>query len=178
MKITTKKKVYTALLAVGLAGLWLDKGFGGASPADASPATAELAPADGAAPGFRSAATGVSLVSELKGMSSGNFDPLSAHDAFVPAKYWTAACINAATPTHAQTTASEFQRDHRLSALMLSGHGGQAIINGQLVRVGHTIDGFKLVAIGPNRATLLNGEILVELHMESPAATIDSISTR
>ena len=172
MKITTKQKVYAALLSIGVLALGLDRGLGGPSTADASPATAELAASDGAPPLSSTSATTVSLVSQLQATSSGSFDPRSAHDAFVPGKCWAPAHTGAATVGQAQITASDFKRDHRLWALMLSTQGGQAVINGQLVRVGQTVDGFKLVAIGPNRATLLNGDNRVELHMEAAAATI------
>jgi hypothetical protein len=172
MKITTKQKVYAALLTIGVIALGLDKGLGGPSTADASPATAELAAADGAAQVSGTSAPGISLVSELQGISSNAFDPRSAHDAFVPGKCWTSPRFGPATVGQAQLTAGDFQRGHRLSALMLSANGGQAVINGQLVRVGQTVDGFKLAAIGPNRATLLNGDNRVELHMECAAATI------
>jgi len=165
MKITAKQKAYGVLLTVGAIAFCVDRGMGGPASADASPATAEMAGAT-AGPEAQGAVQPVSLIAGLQSLGRGDFDPQSVRDAFAPQKCWMAARLVVAAPSQGQMTASQFEREHKLSAVVLSAHNEMVMINDQIVRPGQMIDGFKLVAIGPYRATLLGAGARVELHMD------------
>ena len=47
-----------------------------------------------------------------------------------------------------------FGQRHRLTAVMVSGaRGGSAIIDGQLIKVGQSLEGFKLIEVSTRSAT-------------------------
>src|SRR5207248_1245566 len=54
----------------------------------------------------------------------------------------------------AEQSGENFKTNHSLMAIMVSGRGGSAIISGKCVRVGQSVDGYKLESIADGIATL------------------------
>ena len=69
--------------------------------------------------------------------------------------------------TDAITTADRFVKRHRLVAVMVDHGAGLAIVDGQAVRVGETLDGFTLRRVAQRKAVFEKGATSVELELEA-----------
>ena len=64
-----------------------------------------------------------------------------------------------------QRTAEEFKSANRLDGVLTSGRDPIALVNGQTIRLGQTIDGFELIAVQDRIATFQLDDVRVELHI-------------
>jgi len=190
MKLTRERKIYGALLCLGVLALGIDKLF--LSPPEApaqsaasllinngSPKNAVIAhnkPVVSPAPAAQSGekplmGLGV-LAARMRDMAEvERLDLADAKDVFRPPVAWvgTTAAPQPVQPT--VTTigpADTFRERHHLIALLKSSKGGMAILDGRSVRPGQSVDGFKLVQVGENSATFEGSGTKIELQL--PAA--------
>jgi hypothetical protein len=127
----------------------------------------------------------LTLASRLSAMAEARgFAYETVGDAFRPSEAWLAASRppDAAKPAVAagdNTPAAErvvpkvdygslFRTKHTLTAVMTRQRGGMAIVDGKTVRVGQTIDGFRLTHVGINEATFEGKETQVTLRLPEP----------
>src|SRR5262249_39681143 len=156
-------KVYFGLLALGLVALLLDRCVFTPASAEASdqasdllitkaPPTSKESPAPVQKPSS-TAPAGNPVGLKLSALSESMHLPqASVKDAFCPSQEW----VNAATPPPPPSPAKpvtpapvlpRFDQTHTLSGVMLSESSGAAMVDGKLVRIGQSIDGFKLVSV-------------------------------
>jgi hypothetical protein len=92
-------------------------------------------------------------------------------DAFSPSKAWMLFVRPppppppAAPPPEAKVdhSGTDFVAAHKLSGVLESHNGGAAIVDGEMLLVGQTLDGFTLTAVQSTTARFTNGTIVVEL---------------
>ena len=91
-------------------------------------------------------------------------------DAFAVPVTWPvfgADHTNADRPTTGLTAGEAFRVTHELNAVMAGTNGGYALINGAMVLVGQSVDGFTLVEVSSRSATLDRDGIRVVLEVEA-----------
>lgn len=92
-------------------------------------------------------------------------------DAFSPSKAWMLFVRPppppAAPPPPPEVkvdhTGPDFVAAHKLTGVLESHNGGAVIVDGEMLRVGQTLDGFTLTAVQSTTARFTNGTIVVEL---------------
>jgi hypothetical protein len=155
MKITTKQKIYGVVLTLGVAAFIIDRAYFTPSSAIASPPKAETSnhtDRNSDPQTLDPSTTSESLIAaKLRSISPLDWDHLA--DAFSPR--W----MNINLPGGH----SEFAMKHKLTAVLASHGGGGAIVNGALVRVGQSIDGFTLIAVDRQGAIFASGNTRVTL---------------
>lgn len=173
MKLNKERKIYVALLVLGLGAFALDRMFSGTDAAATPDAPLAQVPtkADllGRTPPSPSTADGrseaISLAARLKATSEAqrlSKTPLT--DAFQVPPRWAAAYKTAEQPTARPLTVVErFQQSHKLNAVMVGGRRSRAILDGATVSVGQVFDGFKLVDVTERLAVLESGSERVTL---------------
>jgi hypothetical protein len=154
MKLTKERKIYAGLFVLAACAFAGDQLFSGPKEAAASVdaavvATAQAAPAAAGAtkPNPHSANT-TQLAQRLRALD--HEEALSASalsDPFKLSKTWDGAAL-----AQGDGSISSFIQRHRLTAVMVSGVRGSAIIDGELVRVGQSLEGFKLVEVSTKSA--------------------------
>jgi len=172
MKLTTERKALAVVLAVAVSAFLVDRFVIGSSPptpnhaSGADPqAAAEPAPDAPAAPAEQAQPTEspprAMLADRLEQLAGATGVSGSAvGDAFAAPAGWAApaapAAPAAARPSvnSPQERARLFAESHRLAAIVLGGKEPQAIIDGQCLAVGQTLEGFRLTAVGRDSATL------------------------
>lgn len=65
---------------------------------------------------------------------------------------------------------SDFEREHKLTALLTGGDIGVAMINGTSVRVGQEVSGYRLIRVDTRSAEFLAGEVTVRLMLPKQGA--------
>ena len=178
-----RKKIYAALISLGLAAVVLDRILGpGASDA---PAAAQAADAARKAPGATSPALPESAQVEAAPFPR-NMPPLPdaepARDPFAPP--WQqlrdpdepGAAGPGAQPGGPlgppPATSVTFGQSHRLAAVLADGDRGIVILDDQLLRIGQTIDECTLTAVENAEATFLCSDGPVILHVEAHRGTM------
>lgn len=189
MKLTRERKIYLAILSLGVGALALDRVFnGGTSPQaasasissavsdaalDAGPAVARVTLASNPLAGRRV----LDVSQQLTAFSKANdIEAELAGDAFQPSPDWLAdeqAAVRArstAKPDPAGPTAEEaFAARYQLNGVMADGQGGIAIVSGRAVALGQTVDGFKLVELQQRKAVWVDGQgRRVEMTLREP----------
>jgi hypothetical protein len=185
MKMTRERKIYGALLCLGIAALGADKLF--FSPAEA-PAASLLIQSSGPKPVIAHNKPVVSppaepqtkdqplmglgvLADRMRGMAEAErLDLADARDAFRPPVAWVG---NIAIPTQTQQQPglgagdafAAFHEKHHLIAVLKSSKGGMAILDGKSVRPGQTVDGFKLLRVGESSAVFESNGKTVEMQL-------------
>lgn len=172
MKITRERKVYGALLCLGVLALGVDKFVLG--PPDASAQSgANLLIASGPKslviahnkpvvtppaqqPAEKPLMSLGALAARMRQAGEAQrLDPADARDAFRPPVAWVGSPV--AQPVHktvdAVTPGDLFRQRHHLIALLKSSTGGIAILDGKSVRPGQAVDGFRLRHVGERSAT-------------------------
>jgi hypothetical protein len=157
--VTPKRKIYLAILGLGLVALGIDRLFVLPGRAAARPAAVDEATgppevpaperpagdASGPAAGAR-----VTIADRLDALADlHEYDLTNLPNAFAPSSDWFAT---EAAPR--VSTASRFRQEHTLNAVMGSEGDGYAIINGKSLFIGHVIDGFMLVEVRQRSAVL------------------------
>jgi hypothetical protein len=171
-----KQGVYGALLAIALIALVIDRlYFSEPSKAQASPelpVAPQPAPAVSLAP-IAEPADGL-ISDHLKSIPP--VDLQVRPDAFAPSKAWLAAIQPPPVPPPAlppppppdkiDHRAVNFVAAHKLSAVLKSHNGGAAIVDGEMVCVGQTLDGYTLTSIQSGSARFTSGSSVVDLTMD------------
>lgn len=155
MKLTKERKIYAGLFLVAVCAFIGNEVFSGpseASAADAAPVAS--APVRTAAPAAPTVSQHSAMTDQLaqRLRTLDHDEALSASavsDPFKLSKSWEGASDG---PTDNRVWA--FNQRHHLTAVMVSGaRGGSAIIDGELVRVGQSLEGFKLIEVSTRSAT-------------------------
>jgi hypothetical protein len=172
MKLTRSQKTAIGLLGVALVALVIDRTFFSPSEAGAAPvpaAQAAAAAAEPAATGNKQESAPVPdaltavlsdalISSKLKSLTG--VDVEHVRDAFAPSQQWVTAqrppVATVAPPVH--NISADFVAAHRLNAVMASrstAGGGEAIVDGQFVRVGQYIGSWRLIGVNKHSATFV-----------------------
>jgi hypothetical protein len=150
MKVTKKHKIYGVVLLLGLSALGADRTI--LTPKESSAAETPTAllikPAEATAAPLQTQ----SLASPLENPVSRKLKSLGVSlklsdaetkDAFEPPVAWTGVSANS------NKTVESFAQAHRLSGVLVGAKGSRAMIDGKLVAVGQSLDGYKLVSVSP-----------------------------
>src|SRR5256885_961384 len=177
MKWTKERKIYGGLLALGLVALVIDRCSGGPKEAAAQQedAAALVAPnvAGKTAPsknartseGAILARSDISLAERLRAATNGQLvSDKSVVDVFRPSRKWAGDA--GGSEAHVLSDAERFRAAHRLTAVMMSGRSSRAIVDGTPLRLGESLDGFKLLSVDPAKAVLGRNGASVALALE------------
>lgn len=170
MMLTKQHKIYLGILGVAALGLVIDRTLLGPSEAVAESAE-DLVVTPSADEGFEHTSgtlpsSSDSLAQKLLSIkAASHIDPLNVNNAFTPA--WIASVTTATAQIDNQAIlAEEFAATHRLTAVMGTGPGGYAIIDGKCLRVGQELDGMRLTSVGDRTAVFESGPLKVELQVQ------------
>ncbi|HYE20634.1 MAG TPA: hypothetical protein VEA69_19455 [Tepidisphaeraceae bacterium] len=184
MKVTKERKILGGLLAAGLLALIVDRASGGGATADMqteattvtpvmAPAAAKSPAAVPATPAVATPASKPSLASRIDQLAksdlAGGPALASYRDPFLVGRLWSGSGADDADAGVGKP--ARFERDHRLTAVIVAGRRSSAMVNGSLVRVGQSVGGHTLVAVTHDMAVLDRGDSRVVLKLErtSPA---------
>jgi hypothetical protein len=164
MKLTKERKIYVGLFVLAAAAFVGDQLFSGPSHPEASAEAALVVPAAARTAAIASISTAKERASaslEQGGSSLRLAEKLAAvdreqalsttelSDPFQTAKSWDAPQVSS------DNRPAAFAQRHKLTAVMVSSarNGGEsAIIDGELVRVGQSLDGFRLIEVSTRSA--------------------------
>jgi hypothetical protein len=166
MKITKERGILCALMAAGLVALAVDRLAASPSQlAAGAPILETAAPQAAASPVHPSAPLPASLVlaRQLRSASGAFGSPRKS--AFLVSGGWDG--VEAPQPiVPVESAVTRFLQTHRLEGVLQSDRGGNAIINGNTVAPGQTLDGFRLVSVDRNVALLEYGAVRVNLKLD------------
>ena len=176
MPLTKERKIYLGLLAAGLAALTVDRLTGGPSAASAhdpaeyaiarpeaspSPAPASISNAAAATPatvantnpGMITPGGGLAArLRELLPNTKATSRPAVAQrDLFRAPASWAPATPTNPVPREGLTP-DEFQASHRFTAVLRKGRRVHAVVNGQMVAPGQTLNGYTLLEVNADMA--------------------------
>jgi hypothetical protein len=181
MKITKERKVYGAVLVLAVAALGADKMFSGPSVARGSASMGQTAAsphkviiaADKSVPTGHSNLVGLAaLADRMQEVNRAERLELEkVEDIFHAPATWTkpppkAAAVPAVDPT------VTFTSNHHLIALLKGSRGGVAVLDGaghRSLRIGQSVDGFRLMRIGERSATFTSAQGTAELTLPAEA---------
>ena len=182
MTLSKQRKVYLAVLGLGLLSLGADRLFLGGGQTAPEQATASVivapsrsqpsAPAKTVGGEAPAVITRVNALAERLAMVSSrqNVDPQAVPDAFELSPEWKAALHPPDGTDGTSKRIASFQQTHHLTSVVMDKVGGSAIINDNVVRVGQELDGFKLVSVSRDLAALESGSLRVELKLATESA--------
>ena len=178
MNLSRSQKILIAVLGVGLGALAVDRlllGGAATGPAQASAMPIPGAPAPdgtahaGAGDSSAAAPATLSVAEQLRAVAAAeHLNGAVVPDAFEPSEQWVPApapADNRSAARQAESAADNFARSHPLSAVLTTPTGGWAMIAGQTVRVGQSVDGFTLVSVTEGAAVLERDGVRVELKL-------------
>jgi hypothetical protein len=163
MALTKERKIYVGLLAVGMAALAVDRLTSGPATAQAEDASAYVitrpdAPAatnsTSVAPSAGGTMTpGGGLAARLRELApQPNVAPgASARDLFRAPASW-AAPAQTTQPVAREPGPADFEKSHRLTAVLLQGRQAHAVVDGRMVAPGQAIDGYTLISVTQDMA--------------------------
>lgn len=162
MKLQKKHIIYATVIGAALAAWGIDAIFFESSPG-VSQVAAGPAPVSEPPSPHPSALTEMDstprwLCERLRDWSARNpIDPSQARDIFsVPASWAPAHPASAASVASLNTrSAEDFRREHHLTAVVVSGSGGKALVDGKFLAIGQTIAGCRLLAVSNERADFI-----------------------
>ena len=180
MKMTKERKIYLAMLVIGLVALVLDRLTSSPQNARAEDAssfvverTDKSASSGGStvATGAEHTAVGPDLSVRLRALGERMRLDSHSRDLFRAPASWapkTAVMPLATTAPVADpgSPAGEFERSHRLTAVLLSGRQRHAVVDGKMVRPGQAIDGFMLISVTHDTAVFRSGAATAVLRTE------------
>jgi len=177
MRLKSKHKLYGTIL--GLCGLALlaDKAFFGPSEASAESSPEDLLvvpddsdslssmPQNGA-----DATTAImnATAAQLNEVASSRplLTRMEFRDAFTPDPSWAPPKTVEDVVIDDGSPADVFRLSHELQAVMAGAGGGYAIVNGQGLHIGQTLDGYELVRIDEDAVVFRAEGLLVELVLQ------------
>ncbi len=182
MKLSKQHQLYLGILAVAGVGFLADRTVLRPSEAVAGLSEEYLVSDtdDKNAPESTPASiTNTSFARTLQSFGTTNrVDPRFAQDAFTPS--WVTVVAETAgpeTPTSKGPAPSAFGQKHKLTAVMGSGSGGYAIVDGKCVRVGTQFDGMKLVSVANRSAYFESDNAKAELTVQIEGRTAVTASS-
>ena len=186
MKFSGKRKACIAVALLALAAFLVDRlllGYGDGQTSPSRSKAAEVAaplerptaaPAQAQAKAAVSSRQhGPSLADRLEAAGQKTADLSAVRDAFRPAPEWVAELRPEAQQVRTVSAAESFLHQHRLTAVMTDGNGGQAVVDGKCLRIGQEIDGFVLSSVGRRTAVFTSGEVSVELKLAEKSQADD-----
>jgi hypothetical protein len=183
MKVTKQHKVLGGIVLVGAVVLACDQFLiRGSSGEESAPSASEYtmpvantAPVKAAPVAANPAAPApaVSVAQRLRQAGKAQADN-TARDAFAPPAAWTAP---QAVVFEADNSVQKFRDTHRLTGILSSGGKSSAMVDGKMVTVGQTIDGFVLTSISHRTASFESGANKVVLTMtERSGAAVANVA--
>ncbi len=164
MTASRSRKIIFVILTVAVAALVVDrlvlapsatgpKQAGAATPGVPEASETSPSPSPGAeAPAETS--SGPRLAERLQTVADRfELDPTALRDGFVPSETWLEDLVEAPPPSEPKTApnphaaADAFAENHTLTSVIMTSQGGSAVVDGKVVPVGRTIDGFRLVRL-------------------------------
>ncbi|HWA49613.1 MAG TPA: hypothetical protein VG742_15175 [Dongiaceae bacterium] len=187
MKVTPQQKILAAVLVVGAIALSADRllFLNSSASADTTPAASEYAlpaatPTAAVSAGARlspapqlpaAPAPAASIAQRLR--DAAKAAPTTGGDAFAFGECWRQAEPAAAAPDNSGTLAAEqFKTTHHLTGVLTGNGRPVAMIDGRIVPVGQSIDGYRLVDVSHRSATFELGQTQVTLPMSERATSI------
>lgn len=181
MKLGKKQATYGAVLGLAAVAFVIDRMC--FSPENAGAATTPAA-VEKPAPGEAPAATPVVAASSAESVPAGWFaerlraatsdSTQSARDVFSMPACWRPAPKAAVGPVATsaapkpQLFGETFRHEHHLVAVMIEAGSGRAVVDGKLISVGASIDGFRLVSLSRQVARFVRGNEQVCLSIADP----------
>ena len=173
MKLGKKQTAYGVVLGLAAAGFVVDRLFFTPATAEAAaPHVTPASPAPAASPSPSPATAPQSIpagwfAERLRGAAPDSDNQL--RDVFAVPASWRPApkAVAAEAAPKPKLFGEQFRSDHHLEAVVIEGRKSRAVVDGQLVSVGSTIDGFQLVALGRQSARFVRGEEQVSLSLNS-----------
>ncbi len=183
MQLSKTQKIYLALGVIAVAAFVVDRVFlrsGSGGPAPARAAADTPGPAAARPPAMPAPAPPVAVPPSDRPSLAARLDALAKdpgvdvggmRDAFVPPPSWIAEVKSPEPEVVEPSAAEKFAAAHTLTAVLLAGKGGCAVVNGKVVQVGQEVDGFELVSLARECAVFQGGQERVELrlHLEGGA---------
>lgn len=173
MKLGKKQTAYGVVLGLAATGFVVDRLF--FTPATAEAAAPHVAAASPAttAPPSPSPSTAIQpipagwLAERLRGSSPDSDNQL--RDVFAVPASWRPAPKAAAAEVALKPKlfGDQFRSEHHLEAVVIDGRKSRAVVDGQMVSVGNSMDGFQLVALDRKSARFIRGEEQVSLSLNS-----------
>jgi hypothetical protein len=187
MKVTSQQKILGAVLVVGAIALSADRLFflNSSASADTTPAASEYAvaavtPSAAASSGAElslppqppaAPAPAASIAQRLR--DAAKAAPASGADAFAFGECWRETQAPAAAPDNSAALAAEqFKTTHHLTGVLTGNGRPVAMIDGRIVPVGQSIDGYRLIDVSHRSATFELGQTQVTLPMSERATSI------
>ena len=168
--MTPRRKAFIALLAIGAAALAADRLVPESenSAAETNPdLVVAQAPGGAKAASLASAApTALSLSQRIRGaVEQATPDP-SSRDIFRVPLAWIGPQKSGAEIGAPVVLMRRFDETHRLNGLILAGDRTGALIDGMLIKVGQSIDGYRLVSVANNIAVFESANERAVLRVE------------
>jgi hypothetical protein len=177
--MTKERKILFTILAVGAIAFLIDRSTGGAKSltapeaAEAADSIARAPLADSIAPVNAQPQQHLSArISNLAQADLADSAALaSTRDPFRISPGWIA--LKPDNQAAAQSPSDRFEKNHKLTAIIVSGKRSSAVVDGSLLKVGQSVDGFTLIAVTQDMAILdSNGaRVVLKLTAAIPAAS-------
>lgn len=178
MKRSRERNLLIAVLGIAGVGLLIDRvviGSDMTSPAETSagilddvqvdPASLLIVPEKAGNTAPANALPAESLANRLRQIAGGSSvnDGAAARDAFTPPSSWVPVDAEPEAGSEAAMAAETFKRDHKLEAVLVTGDQRCAVINGQTIYVGQTLQGYRLISVHERSAEFRAGAVTVSL---------------
>ncbi len=99
-------------------------------------------------------------------------------DVFSPPDSWSTAPKPAALATaHPDTSADDFKHTHSLTAVVRAGRNSQIFMGERILRLGQSVDGFRLLSVTQSSATFSAGATQVTLNLDENPANLSTVRT-
>lgn len=180
MSLSRQHYAYVGMLVLAVAAFLADRlllgaGTPGPNPAAASTRTAPESQEAGSRPQAAGTAAGPfpqpaacrpqpPWVERLAALAKARgADPAASRDAFALQEPWRSQLKKPAPealpePPPPSAPPAVFADKHKLTAVMMTGKGGSAIVDGRMLRMGQEIGGYKLIGLKPGRAVFQAGD--------------------
>lgn len=183
MKLGKKQAAYGAVLGLAAVAFVVDRVFFTPESAEASsrpaavekPAAGEASEVSPASSASASAAPAIPAgwLAERFRNAGGSDEP--TRDVFAVPACWRPApkvvAVVAATPSKPKLLGGAFRRNHHLTAVLIETGNSRAVVDGNLVCIGGSIDGFRLVSLTRQAARFIHGVEQVDLTIGQPEST-------
>jgi hypothetical protein len=175
--MTRERKIYVAVLAAGMAALTVDRLTAGPSAAGVhdpseyaltrtdAPAPPTPTPAPQTTTPTTSITPGGGLATRLRELTT--TQPAS-RDLFRAPSSWAAPTSR---PVIKEANGPEdFEKSHRLTAVLLKGKEKHAVVDGRMVAPGQAIDGYTLISVMPDMAIFRSrlGTAVLKTEIKAP----------
>ena len=159
MSVTRQQKILLGLVGIGACALLVDRLVAGSENAaqaiESSPPPVQPAAA-GQTHAIHTLSSSVSpsLSERIRKGAEQTPQGAAARDIFRVPPAWSGAETSPTTVAAGSANLPRFEQTHRLNALILAGSHSGALIDSTLVKLGQSIDGYRLVRVAPGMAQL------------------------